>query len=185
MICLNQIYICWLNIDFYFAVFHSPRLDAKLDNGLLLNQGSMKYMALLRINMIHFCNGCLITENFVLTAGQCIARIVILSGENFTLATVLLGTSSLSKPGVSHDIQNVAYPDEGRLESLSSMQTSDIGLILVHTLIIIIPLPTLENPHSYEVACVFQRPHQVIDLTIFYDNRHLIRQRIIAVTLIS
>ena len=51
------------------------QLDGKLINAESLDydqQEAKKYVASLRIDKEHFCNGCLISESYVLTTGQCI-----------------------------------------------------------------------------------------------------------------
>ena len=127
---LTNALIDWFIIGCYFTVLDSPRLVGKVKNGITADTGFAPYLASLRINMIHFCSGCLISEKFVTSTAHCILQIIVLGGAKFQFAAVGLGATDLSQPQGLHWIANVAYPEEEH-ESRIISEDQDIGLILV------------------------------------------------------
>ena len=116
---------------FLFVASSLPLLEAKIVEGEPVEEGTMKFMASLRINLIHFCGGSLISKMFILTAGQCINIIFNMGGGNFVNATALLGTISLSGPGIEADVIDVDHHEQFSPTCPEQTSPFDVGLILV------------------------------------------------------
>ena len=92
---------------------------------------TMKFVASIRQREVHFCNGCLISQEFVLTSGQCIHRIFEFGELEFSNITVMLYDQFFN---VDHVVTHKLYHHRCRKQSIGY----DIGLILVGLVILVL-----------------------------------------------
>ena len=91
----------------------------------------MKFMASLRIRLIHFCGGCLISKVHILTAGSCIDFIKTHGGENYYKTTILLGTIEFFGIGLVRSVKDLEHHDLYKPDNKPETSAFDIGVILV------------------------------------------------------
>ena len=115
-------------------MFNSSVLENKLIGGQKVAEGEMSFVVSLRIHKVHFCSGCLISENHVLTIAKCAVYIFHHGGPSFEFASVLIGANNLLSDKADHAIRMVdAYgfiPDWPL-----NIQGYGMGVIMVSILI--------------------------------------------------
>ena len=88
-------------------------------------------MVSLQINAVHFCCGCLITQEHVLSSARCIIHIIKYGGHNFINVTAVVDVTDLSQEGIIHQIADVHHYQYSKTNKLLYEQGFDVGLILV------------------------------------------------------
>ena len=125
-----------LHINFYIIHNCFPGLNSSLLNGKLINgnaaaQREVKFMASLKMNLIHFCSGCVISPKHILTVGQCIYLIKLQGEKNYTNVIVWLGTIELYGYGIKRNVKDLEHHPQFNPLVPSETCAYDIGVILV------------------------------------------------------
>ena len=118
-------------ISFCFIESNLSTLGSKIVGGETVLQGTIRYMASLRINKNHFCGGCLISSVHVLTAAQCINTIYSFGGENYINTTVFFGSTKSSGIGIIRGVKSIEHHPNFDPFNRKHSSAFDIGLILV------------------------------------------------------
>ena len=133
-IFLVVLYYFFVSCFFPSTAINSSRLDGKFINGKELDveeQRTKKYVAALRTNGTHFCNGCLITATYVLTTGQCIQRFEQFTNYTIDDLTILLSVTSYKALEIEkHKWYNPMYPFETTNYNLGVVLASSLNSLL-------------------------------------------------------
>ncbi|XP_017775838.1 PREDICTED: chymotrypsin-1-like [Nicrophorus vespilloides] len=102
----------------------------RIVGGMVAEDGKYPYQVSIRMwNVYHFCGGSILNDRWILTAAHCVYN------QKFDNMTVVVGTNSLSKGGVEHEIESiVAHPFY-----VPFLITNDIALIKVKKPIVFNP----------------------------------------------
>ncbi|XP_057317831.1 hypodermin-A-like [Microplitis mediator] len=84
------------------------------------------YLVSIQIHDIHYCNGAIISKEWVITSGQCVKNIVL----NFPYSTIHAGATSTQRNGSVHRIATYKLHEAFELGS-ANIPLNDIGLIQV------------------------------------------------------
>ena len=98
---------------------------------------TVPYLVSLQINAVHFCGGCLITKEHVLSSAQCIIEIIKHGGFNFINATAVVDLTDLSENGTIYHIENVHHYYYTETNRLHFKQQFNVGLVLVGILLLL------------------------------------------------
>lgn len=97
--------------------------DSRIVGGANADDGQFPYIVSLRSGTTggHFCGGCIISEEFVLTAAHCILN------RQPSGVRAVVGTNTLNQGGDTYEAERIiAHPDYN-----PSLITNDIGLIKI------------------------------------------------------
>ena len=95
----------------------------------------MGYVVSIRVRGFHICGGCLISEDLVLTAAQCIYLIHKHGGSSYINASVLIGTNNLLIGGSLSLIRDTRTHYKYNDDNPIGTSNFDIGIIQVGLLI--------------------------------------------------
>ena len=102
-------------------------MDGKIIKGDLVDEKTMTYMASISKLGIHFCGGCLIGLNLILTAGHCVLK-MFPNRDGYRKFKVMTGSIYTNNSGDIHDILHAMTYKDSEYEAEDD---HDIGLVQV------------------------------------------------------
>ena len=122
-----------LSAFFYFIVSNSSQLNSKIINGQTKLEIAKEYSVSLRRYGNHFCVGCFVSNKHVVTAAQCVYKIITQKKPNFDNFTVVQGLTR-------YRIEKLHMNDMYSYRRPKTTSHYDYGMVLVSITIIFNPI---------------------------------------------
>ena len=128
------------------TVINSSILSGKIVNGgKVTTQSEVLFMASIRLRLklnndnewIHICGGCMISEEHILSAAQCVYQIRYYARADLENAAAFMGSISLIESKLYYRIKKTIVPNEYNPENVAETIGYNIGIMWVGLIIVI------------------------------------------------